>query len=178
MRIAATSTPRKSSEIFNKQLSPASQTRAQAGLIVDAMLEACSNNDDFDALPERVQVTVPRSNLSSFLAIGCSLDENAPDHNDQVQLLYTISKEEFLLLRQLVQLRSQFKSQDDSNQALLEQLHLTEQEVRDRVRQHIDLLHKYNEIKDVTQGMLGKLANIRECTTSSLYPDYNLDKDD
>ncbi|XP_059099834.1 DNA repair protein SWI5 homolog [Peromyscus eremicus] len=39
---------------------------------------------------------------------------------------------------------------------------------------HISLLHKYNDVKDVAQMLLGKLALTRDVTTKELYPDFGL----
>ncbi|XP_027279418.1 DNA repair protein SWI5 homolog isoform X2 [Cricetulus griseus] len=43
---------------------------------------------------------------------------------------------------------------------------------------HIALLHEYNDIKDVAQMLLGKLALTRGVTTKELYPDFGLDLSD
>nr|XP_042130841.1 DNA repair protein SWI5 homolog [Peromyscus maniculatus bairdii] len=43
---------------------------------------------------------------------------------------------------------------------------------------HIALLHEYNDVKDVAQMLLGKLALTRGVTTKELYPDFGLDLSD
>ncbi|XP_014637444.1 PREDICTED: DNA repair protein SWI5 homolog [Ceratotherium simum simum] len=43
---------------------------------------------------------------------------------------------------------------------------------------HISQLHTYNDIKDVGQMLLGKLAVIRGVTTRELYPEFGLDMSD
>ncbi|XP_052578947.1 DNA repair protein SWI5 homolog [Peromyscus californicus insignis] len=43
---------------------------------------------------------------------------------------------------------------------------------------HISLLHEYNDVKDVAQMLLGKLALTRGVTTKELYPDFGLDLSD
>ncbi|XP_074149891.1 DNA repair protein SWI5 homolog [Sminthopsis crassicaudata] len=43
---------------------------------------------------------------------------------------------------------------------------------------HISLLHEYNDIKDVGQMLMGKLARIRGVTTKELYPEFDLDMND
>ncbi|XP_076984205.1 DNA repair protein SWI5 homolog [Tamandua tetradactyla] len=48
----------------------------------------------------------------------------------------------------------------------------------DELEDHILQLHEYNEIKDVGQMLLGKLAVIRGVTTKDLYPEFGLDMDD
>lgn len=43
---------------------------------------------------------------------------------------------------------------------------------------YIDKLHKYNEIKDVGQMLLGRLALQQETTTSNLYSEFGLSNED
>ncbi|XP_059812640.1 DNA repair protein SWI5 homolog [Hypanus sabinus] len=44
--------------------------------------------------------------------------------------------------------------------------------------QHIDQLHEYNDIKDVGQILLGKLALVRGVTIKDLYGEFGLELDD
>lgn len=44
--------------------------------------------------------------------------------------------------------------------------------------EYIELLHDYNELKDVVQAMLGRLAVMRNMTTRELYPEFDLDPKD
>ncbi|XP_037347361.1 DNA repair protein SWI5 homolog [Talpa occidentalis] len=48
----------------------------------------------------------------------------------------------------------------------------------DELDDHISQLHEYNDIKDVGQMLLGKLAVIRGVTTKELYPEFDLDVND
>ena len=47
----------------------------------------------------------------------------------------------------------------------------------DELQSHIDALHEYNEIKDVGQILLGKIAEHEGTTTASLYDRFGLDVD-
>ncbi|KAJ7842191.1 DNA repair protein [Mycena olivaceomarginata] len=42
------------------------------------------------------------------------------------------------------------------------------------VKKHIKLLHKYNESKDATQILIGKLATLRETTVRQIHDDMDL----
>ena len=59
-------------------------------------------------------------------------------------------------------------------QAVLRRL----QERKGRVDRHIRALHGYNEMKDVAQMLMGKLAEMEGGLTRQLYPRFNLDLDD
>ncbi|XP_067869122.1 DNA repair protein SWI5 homolog [Heterodontus francisci] len=48
----------------------------------------------------------------------------------------------------------------------------------DELNRHIDQLHEYNDIKDVGQLLLGKLAIIRGVTTRELYSEFGLELED
>ena len=39
-------------------------------------------------------------------------------------------------------------------------------------------MHKYNEVKDIGQALLGKLAQVQGKTVKQIYPDFGLDETD
>ena len=47
----------------------------------------------------------------------------------------------------------------------------------DELKLHIDALHEYNEIKDVGQMLLGKIAELEGTTTTALYERFGLELD-
>ncbi|KAF8204165.1 DNA repair protein [Mycena galopus ATCC 62051] len=42
------------------------------------------------------------------------------------------------------------------------------------VKNHIKLLHRYNEAKDATQILIGRLATLRETTVRQIHDDLDL----
>lgn len=52
------------------------------------------------------------------------------------------------------------------------------EEIESAHRQYMQLLHRYNETKDVGQALLGRLAQLSGCTTKDLYPQYGLSLDE
>jgi len=42
------------------------------------------------------------------------------------------------------------------------------------ISRHHELLHRYNETKDATQFLIGKIATFKETTIKQLHADYNL----
>ncbi|KAH9885419.1 DNA repair protein [Cubamyces lactineus] len=46
------------------------------------------------------------------------------------------------------------------------------------VSHHIKLLHRYNEAKDATQILIGKLATYRQTTIRQIHNDYGLTDED
>ncbi|RDB29444.1 DNA repair protein SWI5 [Hypsizygus marmoreus] len=43
------------------------------------------------------------------------------------------------------------------------------------VKNHIKLLHQYNEAKDATQILIGRLATLKETTVRQIHDDLGLD---
>ncbi|XP_060056248.1 DNA repair protein SWI5 homolog isoform X1 [Erinaceus europaeus] len=68
------------------------------------------------------------------------------------------------------------EKQDMLNQEI--SLFISEGYSVDELDDHINQLHEYNDIKDVGQMLLGKLAVIRGVTTKDLYAEFDLDMSD
>lgn len=69
---------------------------------------------------------------------------------------------------------------------LREKLEKVEQEMgalkedysEEELQAHIDKLHEYNEMKDMGQLLLGKIAEVEGTTTAALYEQFGLELDD
>ena len=72
----------------------------------------------------------------------------------------------------IAQLREQLESAES------EIVELSRDYCEDELQQYIDHLHEYNEIKDVGQLLLGKLAEVKGTTTAELYQHFELNLDD
>ncbi|KAF8809035.1 hypothetical protein BYT27DRAFT_7095045, partial [Phlegmacium glaucopus] len=46
------------------------------------------------------------------------------------------------------------------------------------VKKHIALLHVYNETKDATQILIGRLASLKQLTVRQIHNDYDLKDED
>ncbi|EEB08088.2 Swi5 protein [Schizosaccharomyces japonicus yFS275] len=70
-------------------------------------------------------------------------------------------------------LEARVKSLEEQKVQLEKQLVEAKAKLRDpdahkTVRRHIELLHTYNEIRDVALGMIGKVAEQEKCTSMEL----------
>jgi hypothetical protein len=61
---------------------------------------------------------------------------------------------------------------------LLEQNEENQEEISKCIQDHMKLLHDYNEIKDIGQIVIGKIAEIKGCTSREIYLEYGLDLND
>lgn len=62
-------------------------------------------------------------------------------------------------------------SEDEKTKSALASANVT-------IKEHIALLHKYNEIKDIGQGLMGLIAESRGCRVAVVMEDYGMGEKD
>ncbi|KAJ2873554.1 swi5-like zinc finger protein [Coemansia aciculifera] len=75
-------------------------------------------------------------------------------------------------------LKGDLEAQTKIRDALLAKSSLTMEQARQLTDEHIDHLHRYNDIKDAGQMLFGKLAELKGKTVKEIYKDYNVDIED
>ncbi|KAJ2059558.1 swi5-like zinc finger protein [Coemansia sp. S146] len=75
-------------------------------------------------------------------------------------------------------LKGDLEAQTKTRDALLTKSSLTMEQARQLTDEHIDRLHRYNDIKDAGQMLFGKLADLKGKTVKEIYKDYNVDIED
>ena len=76
------------------------------------------------------------------------------------------------IAREVLQIQEQLDAVEGEIEELSRNHHESELQV------HINSLHEYNEMKDIGQLLLGKLAEVRGTTTTAMYETFGLDLDD
>lgn len=119
---------------------------------IDASIKKSMSDSNVSSMPLSVRHT-PRSSH------GDKIESKREQHSEQ-------------LSRDVEKLKTQLKEIDRNIEEL------TASGCRDdELQLHIDALHEYNEIKDVGQMLLGKIAEIEGTTTTALYERFGLELD-
>ncbi|XP_043519981.1 DNA repair protein SWI5 homolog [Frieseomelitta varia] len=93
------------------------------------------------------------------------------------QTLYSNDKENILLTEEEIREYFQLIEYEKTLDQELSNLKNEEAEFRS-TQETMNLLHKYNDIKDVTQMVLGAIAVATNTTIKNLYKQYNLSLED
>ncbi|KAJ1965319.1 swi5-like zinc finger protein [Dipsacomyces acuminosporus] len=64
------------------------------------------------------------------------------------------------------------------DELLAQNSQMTVEHARQLTDEHIDRLHRYNDIKDAGQILFGKLAELKGKTVRDVYEEYNVDIND
>ncbi|KAJ1667219.1 Swi5 protein [Coemansia sp. RSA 1694] len=95
------------------------------------------------------------------------LFDDSPEKEQRAELAAAIST-----------LKSDLEAQTKARDALLAKSGLTVEQARQLTEEHIDRLHRYNDIKDAGQVLFGKLAELHGKTVKDVYADYGVDTED
>jgi hypothetical protein len=95
-----------------------------------------------------------------------------PFHSPARQLCGGAKHPSLLVKNGVDQLKNKSKQLDEEISSL------SEIYSEDELKEHIDMLHQYNEIKDTGQTLLGKLAELKGTTTKAMYEEFGLSLDD
>ncbi|KAJ1727907.1 swi5-like zinc finger protein [Coemansia sp. Benny D160-2] len=78
----------------------------------------------------------------------------------------------------IASLKQELEALDQKKSELLLESSLSLDEARRMNEEHIDLLHRYNDIKDAGQILFGKLAELKGKTVKEVYMDYGVSLED
>jgi hypothetical protein len=67
---------------------------------------------------------------------------------------------------------------DEQLEQRIKELHWVNARYEQEVKQHIDRLHTYNELRDIAQQLIGRNAVLEAQTVKAIYPKYGLEVDD
>ncbi|KAJ2029603.1 swi5-like zinc finger protein [Coemansia sp. S610] len=103
---------------------------------------------------------------------GAVLDEarvfdDSPEKEQRAELAATIAT-----------LKGDLEAQTKARDALLAKCSLTMERARQLTDEHIDRLHRYNDIKDAGQMLFGKLAELKGKTVKGIYKEYSVNIED
>ncbi|KAJ2491646.1 swi5-like zinc finger protein [Coemansia sp. RSA 2050] len=96
-----------------------------------------------------------------------SVFDNSPEKEQRAELAATIAT-----------LKRDLEAQTKARDALLAKCNLTMEQARLLTDEHIDRLHRYNDIKDAGQLLFGKLAELKGKTVKDIYKEYSVNIED
>nr|XP_020493762.1 DNA repair protein SWI5 homolog [Labrus bergylta] len=125
----------------------------------------CSPNDG--------RVSTPGGNGLRKSALRTPYSRSKPLHSNFKSPLQVCESAKASPAEEVVELKKR-KDQLDAEIAQLE----AEGYRVEELEHHIDKLHEYNDIKDIGQSLLGRIAALRGTTTRDLYSHFGLELDD
>lgn len=139
-------------------------------LIVLNYLETDVENDDIDVKPFSVpkELLIHVNTFNASIIMGTNFITYSPN------LVFLGSD-----LKKLKELKSQIsKLKEDLKFRKEESGFKMDTEITTAHKTYMEQLHRYNEVKDVAQALLGNLAQLTGRTTKDLYPNFNLSFED
>jgi len=123
----------------------------------------------------KLRVTPYNNRRKSSNSAGCFAPFKSPSTPQTTSTplrVSTASNDKVELAKQVVLLQEQIQEKDK------EINELSKEYSEDELQKHIDMLHEYNEMKDIAQMVIGKLAEVNGTTTKEMYTTFNLDVND
>ncbi|KAJ2907795.1 swi5-like zinc finger protein [Coemansia aciculifera] len=112
------------------------------------------------------KIDSPQSKATSAEALKddeALLFDDSPEKEQRAELAAAIAT-----------LKSDLETQTTARDALLAKSGLTMEQARGLTEEHIDRLHRYNDIKDAGQILFGKLAELKGKTLKDIYDDFGV----
>ncbi|KAJ2612201.1 swi5-like zinc finger protein [Coemansia sp. RSA 1365] len=109
------------------------------------------------------------------------LPDNKNDSSQSGQLLFTTTLEDEHkqeLRTGIEKLKQELESQTQVRDALLLKADMSIEQARQLNDEHIERLHRYNDIKDAAQILFGKLAELKGKTVKEIYEEHGVDLKD
>ncbi|KAJ2080369.1 swi5-like zinc finger protein [Coemansia sp. RSA 988] len=124
-----------------------------------------------DASPSKHATTANRKGSSL-------LPDNGDDSGQNEQPLFatTLEDEHKQKLKAGIEmLKQELELQKQKRVALLKRAGMDIEQVRQLSDEHIERLHRYNDIKDAAQILFGKLAELKGKTVKEIYEEHGVD---
>ncbi|KAJ2085068.1 swi5-like zinc finger protein [Coemansia sp. S142-1] len=124
-------------------------------------------NDDSETPQSKPVVETTAEQVSTVVSDEALLFDDSPEKEQRAELATAVAT-----------LKGDLEAQTKTRDALLAKSSLTMEQARQVTDEHIDRLHRYNDIKDAGQMLFGKLAELKGKTVKEIYKDYNIDIED
>ncbi|KAJ1896521.1 swi5-like zinc finger protein [Coemansia sp. S100] len=124
-------------------------------------------NDDSETPQSKPVVETTAEQVSTVVSDEALLFDDSPEKEQRAELAAAVAT-----------LKGDLEAQTKTRDALLAKSSLTMEQARQVTDEHIDRLHRYNDIKDAGQMLFGKLAELKGKTVKEIYKDYNIDIED
>ncbi|KAJ2232686.1 swi5-like zinc finger protein [Coemansia sp. RSA 455] len=124
-------------------------------------------NDDSETPQPKPVVETTAEHVSTVVSDEAHLFDDSPEKEQRAELAAAVAT-----------LKGDLEAQTKTRDALLAKSNLTMEQARQVTDEHIDRLHRYNDIKDAGQMLFGKLAELKGKTVKEIYKDYNVNIED
>ncbi|KAF0977512.1 hypothetical protein FDP41_003504 [Naegleria fowleri] len=107
-----------------------------------------------------------------------SKDEDIPSSKVSQEEHFVHTSSHLIMSEQEMEELFSRREQIQEMEKQIQELRQQERSLKERSKVKIDLLHKYNKIKDVGQFLIDKLSTVENRIVASIYEEYNLESED